>query len=78
MAQRVIVSLAYALSAIMAAYQAGGMPSTPEQWAALVMAGVIAFWGKFSSSTTVVAANRAPWTDAERKQEALDALNKGL
>jgi hypothetical protein len=78
MAQRVLVSLVYAISAMVAAFQAGGMPSTPEQWAALVMAGVIAFWGKFSSNTTIVAANRAAWTPEERKQDALDQLNKGL
>lgn len=78
MTQRILVSLAYAFSAMMATYQAGGMPQTPEAWMALVMAGVIAFWGKFSSSTTIVAANRAPWTEAERKQDALDQLNKGL
>ena len=78
MAQRILVSLVYAISAMVAAFQAGGMPATAEQWAALVMAGVIAFWGKFSSSTTVVAPNRAAWSDQERKQEALDALNKGL
>ena len=78
MAQRVIVSLVYAISAMAAAFQAGGTPQTIEAWMALVMAGVIAFWGKFSSNTTVVAPNRAAWTEQERKQEALDALNKGL
>lgn len=78
MAQRIVVSLVYAISAMAAVHQAGGMPQTPEAWMALVMAGVIAFWGKFSSNTTVVAPNRAAWTPEERKQEALDALNKGL
>ena len=78
MAQRIIVSLVYAISAIVAAFQTGGMPQTPEAWIALVMAGVIAFWGKFSSNTTIMAANRAPWTEAERKKDALDQLNKGL
>jgi hypothetical protein len=78
MAQRVIVSLAYAVSAMVAAFQATGMPQTPEAWAGLVMAGVIAFWAKFSSNQTVLAANRPAWTEEQRKQEALDQLNKGL
>lgn len=78
MTQRIIVSLAYALSAMGAAFQASGIPTTPEGWIGLVMAGIVAFWGKFSSSTTVIAPNRAPWTEEERKKEALDALNKGL
>lgn len=78
MAQRIVVSLVYALSAMMAAFQTSGMPQTPEGWLALVMAGLVAGWGKFSSNTTVIAPNRAAWTETERKQEALDALNKGL
>lgn len=78
MTQRIIVSLVYAISAMAAAFQATGTPQTVEAWIGLIVAGVVAFWGKFSSSTTIIVPNRAPWTEDERKKEALDALNKGL
>ncbi len=78
MAQRIIVSLIYAVGIVFAAFQATGVPQTPEAWVGLVIAFITGFWGKFSSNTTVIAANRAPWTEAQRKQEALDELNKGL
>ena len=78
MAQRIIVSLVYALAAVAATIQGAGIPQTPEAWIGLAVTMVVTFWGKFSSNTTVIAANRAPWTDAQRKQEALDELNKGL
>lgn len=78
MAQRIVVALAYAISVGMATWQATGTPETPEQWGGFVVAVIIAFWGKFSSNTTVVAPNRAAWTEQERKAEALDALNKGI
>ena len=78
MAQRVIVSLAYAFSAMFAAYQVSGLPQGAEAWIALVMSGVVTFWAKFSSNQTIVAPNRPAWTDEQRKQEALDQLNKGL
>ena len=78
MTQRVIVALAYAISVAAAMWQASGTPETPEAWGGFIVAVVIAGWGKFSSNTTMVAPNRAAWTEQERKQEALDALNKGL
>lgn len=73
--QRIVVALMYAVSAIVAAFQATGVPQTVEAWVGLLMAGVVAFWGKYSSNTTLVAADRAPWSEAERKQAALDAIN---
>jgi hypothetical protein len=76
--QRVIVAVLYGLSAASAAITATGMPSTPEGWASLAVTFAIAAWGKFSSNTTVIAPNRAAWTPEQRKQEALDELNKGL
>ena len=78
MTQRVIVALAYAISVAAAMWQASGTPETPEAWGGFIVAIVIAGWGKFSSNTTVVGMDRKVWTPEERKQEALDALNKGI
>jgi len=76
MAQRIIVSLLYAVGAIAAVVQGTGVPTTPEAWVGLVVAFVTTFWGKFSSSQTIIAANRTAWTDEQRKAEALAELNK--
>lgn len=78
MAQRIIVSLTYAVAAVAAAIQGTGIPQTTEAWIGLVITFIVTFWGKFSSSTTVFAMNRAAWTPEQRKKEALDELNKGL
>lgn len=78
MAQRIIVALMYAISVGMAAWQASGTPQTPEAWGGLAVAVIVAFWGKFSSSQTIIAVNRPPWTEAERAKAALDELNKGI
>lgn len=78
MTQRIIVALMYAVGVVAATLQGTGIPQTPEAWLGIVMAFVIAFWGKFSSSTTIVAMNRAPWTDTQRAAEALAELNKGI
>jgi hypothetical protein len=77
-ALRILTSLGYAVLAAVAAIQVSGVPTTVEGWVALASAAIIAFWGKFSTNTRIIAPNRAAWTPAERKQEALDALNKGL
>jgi hypothetical protein len=76
--QRVIVALLYAIGIVSATLQASGMPQTPEAWIGLVLAFVMGFWAKFSSSQTVVAMNRPAWTEAERSKAALDELNKGI
>jgi hypothetical protein len=76
MAQRIIVALVYAVGGLIAVLQGTGVPTTPEAWIGFVLAFVMGFWGKFSSSQTIVAMNRPAWTDEQRKQEALDALNK--
>jgi len=75
-AQRIIVSLLYAVGAVAAMLQGTGIPATPEAWIGLALSFVTTFWAKFSSNQTIVAANRPAWTDEQRKQEALDALNK--
>lgn len=55
--QRIAVSVAYALIGAVAVIQTAGFPTTVEGWVGIVGAAVIAFWGKYSSSRTVVAAN---------------------
>jgi hypothetical protein len=55
--QKVGVALVYALLAGVGAVQVGGIPTTVEGWTALAGTVIVAFWGKFSSSRTVVAMN---------------------
>lgn len=64
--QRIIVALGYAVSAVVATLTATGAPTSVEAWVGLAIAAIVAFWGKYSSNTTVVAANRTPWTEAQR------------
>lgn len=69
MAQRIIVALVYAVGIVIAAFQATGVPQTTEAWIGLVIAFVTGFWGKFSSSTTIIAPNRTAWSAEQRKVE---------
>ena len=55
---RVITALLYAVGVAVAAYQATVPPISVEGWVGLAVAFVVAFWGKFSSASSVVAANR--------------------
>lgn len=72
---RILTALGYAVLAAVAAIQVSGMPTTVEGWVALVGAAVVAFWGKFSTNTRVLAPNRVMWSDVQRKQEQLAAIN---
>jgi hypothetical protein len=55
--QKIGVAAVYALLAGVGAIQLGGMPATVEGWVALGGTVIVAFWGKFSSSRTVISAN---------------------
>jgi hypothetical protein len=57
MAQRIITSLVYGAGAALAAVQVGGVPSTVEGWVGVAGAFVIAFWGKYTDSRTMIAPN---------------------
>ncbi len=70
MTQRIIVALMYAAGIVIASLQATGVPHTPEAWIGLVIAFIVGFWGKFSSSQTVVAMNRPVWSPEQRQAEA--------
>ena len=78
MFKRILTAAGYALAITYGSVQASGLPQSADGW--IILAGVFggAFWAKFSSNTTIIAANRAPWTEAERSKAALDELNKGL
>jgi hypothetical protein len=76
MAQRIIVALVYAVGGLIAVLQGTGLPTTPEAWIGFVLSFIVGFWGKFSSSRTIVAMDRQVWTDEQRKAEALALLNK--
>lgn len=54
---RIVTAAGYALLAAFGAIQVGGVPSSVEGWVALAGTVVVTFWGKFSSSRTVISAN---------------------
>ena len=70
MLQRFLIALGYGLSAMMpvlaTSLDAGIMN---EEWGAIFTALVVAFWGKFSSNTTLLGADRATWTPEEREKK---------
>ncbi len=55
--QKIGVALGYAVVGAFAVIQTTGVPHTPEGWVGLASAFALTFWGKFSSSRTVIAAN---------------------
>lgn len=55
---RILTSAFYAVTATVAAFQAAAQPISVEGYIGLGVAFLVAFWGKFSSSTTSFAANR--------------------
>lgn len=64
--QRILTALGYAVVALVGAYQASGPPATAEAWGGLIVLAITTFWGKYSSSTTVIAPNRQVFTPEER------------
>ena len=59
MATRIIVALLYAVGLVGTQLATIGTPTTVEAWIGLVVTFLVGFWGKFSSSTTVISPNRA-------------------
>jgi hypothetical protein len=78
MLQRIINSTIYTVGVVFTGGYFTGIPKTPEQWGILAGVVVAIWWGKFSTSTRVIAPNRKEWTEAERAKAALDELNKGI
>jgi hypothetical protein len=68
MKQRLIASVLFGLGGLISALQVNGLPHTPEGWIGLAGVFVAAAWGKFSSNTTLVGADRKVWTSEERAQ----------
>jgi hypothetical protein len=68
--QRAVVAAGYAVGITATAVAAGGVPTDQEKWLALLGVFVWAFWAKFSSSQTVIAANRPEWTPEQRAANA--------
>jgi hypothetical protein len=58
MSQRILNAAIYTVVAVLAAFQATGLPQTTEAWVGLAVLAVTTFWGKFSTSTRLVFPNR--------------------
>lgn len=69
MAQRLIAAIMYGAVAVGTVLQANGIPQTAEGWIGLAVTFIVAFWGKFSSEQTFLAANRIVWSAEQRKVE---------
>jgi hypothetical protein len=67
--RRIVVALTYAVGISVAAFQAAATPITVEGWIGLGVTFVGAFWAKYSSEQTVLAANRVVWSAEQRKVE---------
>ncbi len=67
--RRILNALAYALT--MAALVLGtvGQPHDWKGWLLFLGAAILTGYGKYSSSTTLVAMDRAVWTDEQRAQK---------
>jgi len=68
MLQRIIVALVYGIGAagpVLAVVLSDGAISGGE-WSGLLSAFLVAFWGKFSSSTTILSASRQGETQATK------------
>ena len=72
MEQRIIVAVGFGISATLSALQVNGMPTTRDGWLGVLGVFVVATWGKFSSSTTVLSADRDVWTQARREAETTE------
>ena len=66
MKQRLTATVLFGLAAVIAAVKVNGLPSTNEGWIALAGTFVVAAWGKFSSNTTMIGADREEWTPEKR------------
>jgi hypothetical protein len=70
MQQRLLNAALFGISAVVASFQVNGLPTTREGWLGVAGVFVVAAWGKFSSSTTFLAPDRAVWTAERRTVEA--------
>lgn len=74
MLKRIVTALGYAVVTVAPLIWTVGI-DTPEKVGSIISAAIVAFWGKFSSSTTIIAPNRVMWSDVQRKQEQLAQIN---
>jgi hypothetical protein len=70
MQQRLVAATLFGISAVLASLQVNGLPSTREGWLGVGGVFVVAAWGKFSSSTTLIAPDRTVWSPEQRAVES--------
>ena len=78
MLQRVIVAVVYGIGAagpVLAAAFEDAVVSGGE-WSGIATAFFIAFWGTYKSNKTIVAANRTAWTEQQRAEADVIAVEK--
>jgi hypothetical protein len=69
--QRIIVAIGFGLSAVLGSLQINGLPHDRDGWIGVAIVFVVAAWGKYSSSTTIVGPDREVWTPERRMVEAV-------
>ncbi len=70
MQARLIAALIYGATGVLSALGVSGIPHDQAGWVALIGVFITAFWGKFSSSQTLLAPNRPEWSDEQRAANA--------
>lgn len=68
MQQRIVTAVCFGLVSALTAVQINGLPKTGEGWVALCVTCIVAGWGKYSSSTTILAPDRTVWTPEQRRE----------
>ena len=69
--QRILVALGFGLSAAVGSLQINGLPNTLDGWIGVAIVFVVAAWGKYSSSTSIIGPHREVWTPERRMVEAV-------
>lgn len=68
---RVVNALVYAvIVGLGAVVTAGKIPEDIVSWCGLALAVVTAGWGKYTQDSSLLSANRTPWTEQERSEKA--------
>ncbi len=67
MKQRIFAAVLFGVGAALSAIQMrGALPATKIEWLGLAQVFVVATYGKFATSTALLAPNRDTWTPEER------------
>lgn len=73
---RVTSAVVFGLVTVAISIQGQGVPHTLDAILSLIAVAVIAAYGKYSSSSSLLALNRDQWTDERRREKQLESINR--